>query len=368
VRDDKIAAVETATVTLRANPALVVRGARNTQAESSFVLVRVTTRAGVVGYGEISATPYWSGEDATSATHFVANVLGPALVGRPLVPIAGLVVRMDHALGGNWFTKAGIETACWDALGRTLDMPVTALLGGPLRDQVPVKISLSGDGDVLRGSYEAAVAAGFRAFKVKVGREPRTDAARVALARELAGDDAFLGADANGGWDRSEAREAIRLLAPSRPAFIEQPVAAGDVEGLRALRPLGIPVVADESVDSHADLVRLLRAEAADAVNLYVGKSGGLERALQAARIAAAFGLGVLVGSNGEMGVGAAAQVHLACACPALGAIPCDIIGHHYYEEDVLERPVPIDGVRASLPEGPGLGVEPGEDVRRQFA
>ncbi len=87
-----------------------------------------------------------------------------------------------------------------------------------------MKISLSGDGDDLRAGYETAAGLGFRAFKVKVGRDPDADVARIALARSLAGDDAFLGADANGGWPLAVALETVPRLAESRIAFIEQPV------------------------------------------------------------------------------------------------------------------------------------------------
>ena len=80
-------------------------------------------------------------------------------------------------------------------------------------------------------------------------------------------------------------------------------------------------------------------------------------------------GLDVVIGSNGEMGIGAAAQAHVACACERLGSIPCGITGHHFYEDEPsLEVPLDIDGIRARLPEGPGLGVEPTEAVRRRFS
>jgi L-alanine-DL-glutamate epimerase-like enolase superfamily enzyme len=364
-----IAAVETATVTARAKPALAVRGARTTHDSSSFVLVRVTTADGAVGYGEVSATAAWSGEDAVTATHFVRDLIGPLLVGRPLAPVAAHTALIDRHLGGNPFTKAGVNTALWDALGRTLGLPVATLLGGPFRDEVPVKLSLSGDGDDLRAGYETAVGLGFRAFKVKVGRDPRTDAARVALARELAGDDAFIGVDANGGWTRADAARAVHAMADARIAFVEQPVRAADLDGMRDLRSLGVPVVADEAVYSDADVLRVAAAGAADVVSVYVGKSSGLERAVRSAALASLNGLDVVIGSNGEMGVGAAAQAHVACACERLGEIPCGIIGHHFYEGDsTLAVPLDIDGLRARLPAGPGLGVEPTDEIVRRFS
>ncbi|NUT54766.1 MAG: mandelate racemase [Thermoleophilia bacterium] len=364
-----IAAVETTTVSARAKAGLKVRGARVVHDASTFTLVRVVTDDGAEGFGEVSATAAWSGEDAVTATHFIRDVLAPALLGKPLAPIEAHAVEFDRILRGNWFTKAGVSTALWDALGRSRGVTVAELLGGPHRREVPVKISLSGDGDDLRRGYETAVALGFRSFKVKVGRDPDADAARVALARELAGADALIGADANGGWPLPVALATVPRLAESGIRFIEQPVRADDLEGLRDVRALGVPLVADESVYSPADVLRIGRLGAADVVSVYVGKSSGLAQAVESARLAAELGLDVVIGANGEMGIGAAAQLHVACACGRISEIPHGIVGHHFYEEEpTLAQPLDIDGVVARLPEGPGLGVEPSDEVRRSFA
>jgi L-alanine-DL-glutamate epimerase-like enolase superfamily enzyme len=362
-----VAAVETARVTRALHPDLVVRGPRATHDVSSFVLVRVITEHGAEGYGEVSATPNWNGEDAVTAEHVIRDVLAPALVGRPLAPVAACTVVMDRAIAAHPFAKAGVNTALWDALGRTWGLPVVDLLGGARRDRVAIKISLSGDGDELEAAHAAAASMGFTAFKLKVGREPERDVARFARTRELVGD-AFLGADANGAWSRLQAMRLVPALRDLGAAFAEQPLAADDVDGMATLRGLGLPVVADESIYSLGDLAQAVRAGAADAVSIYVGKSGGLERAVAAASVCAAFGLGVIVGSNGEMAVGAAAQTHVACACEGIGDIPSDINGPHLYPADLLEAPLPLTATEARLPAGPGLGVTPSEDVRRQFS
>ena len=367
VGPDVVEAVHTATVRLPLDERLAVYGARTVHAVSEFVVVRVSLTSGAYGYGEVSATRNWSGEDAVSATHFIRDVLAPALVGQPVSPVAALAARMDLALSGNPFTKAALDTALWDALGRSLGLPVAMLLGGSYRTEVPVKISLSGDGERLRACHEAAVAKGFRAFKVKVGKGLAGDLARVRLARELAGPETFLGADANGGWSRAEASRGLPSLRELGLAMVEQPLAAGDLAGLSGLRGGGLPILVDESVYGPADLVRVLRAEAADGVSLYVGKSGGLRHLVTSAAMAAHFGLDVVIGSNAELGIGSAAMLHAAAACPRLGDTPSDIIGHHFYTEDILAEPLDIDGRRARLPEGPGLGVELREDIRRSL-
>ncbi len=364
----RVAAVHTARIDIPVRRDLVVRGARGAHDRSDFLLVRVVTDDGSEGYGEVSATPIWSGEDGASAEHFVRDVLAPGLVGADLAPVAALDARMDRLLAANPFTKAGVSMALWDAYARGLGVPLAVALGGPFRHRVPIKLSLSGDGDELDTAYAAATAAGFRAFKVKVGLGVDGDLARFAQARELAGAQAFLGADANGGWSRAQAARAVAALADHRPAFIEQPVTAADLDGMRSLRSGATTVVADESVFGMDDLVRLIRAEAADVVSVYVGKSGGPGCAVELGRTAAAFGLGTLLGSNGELGLGAAAQIHVACALADLSTeLPSDIIGAHYYDEDILAVPLPGDGQQVELPAGPGLGVSLRDDVLRTF-
>ena len=121
------------------------------------------------------------------------------------------------------------------------------------------------------------------------------------------------------------------------------------------------------SASSLDDVRAIVRADAADALNVYVGKAGGMERALRQLSIGAAFGLGGIIGSNGEMGLGAAAQIHVACAAPQLGPFPSDIVGHLYYDEDILATSLPIGGGVASLPTGAGLGVEPSPRLRADF-
>ncbi|SDU81828.1 mandelate racemase/muconate lactonizing enzyme family protein [Jiangella alkaliphila] len=362
-----VAAVHTAAVSLAAHPDLVVRGARGAHDRSDFLLVRVVTSDDVEGYGEVSATPLWSGEDGVSARHFIETILAPALVGRPLTPVRGLEALMDTVLAQNPFTKAGVSIALWDAWARTLGVPLAVALGGPYRTEVPIKLSLSGDGEQLERAHAAAVAAGFGAFKVKVGLGVDGDVERFAHARSLVGDKAFLGMDANGGWSRSEAARAIRALAPYEPAFAEQPVRPDDLAGMRSLRDLGLPVVADESVFGTTDLARVIDAGAADVVSLYVGKSGGPGRAVAMAGLADASGLDVLIGSNGELGLGAAAQLHVAAALPRLSAIPSDIIGAHYYAEDILAEPLAGDGTIVRLRPEPGLGVTLRADLLREF-
>lgn len=365
-----ISEINTMKITPDVRPDLVVSGARGTHDLSNFLLVRIVTSDGVEGIGEVSATLTWSGEDSFTAERVIDAALRPALIGAPLVPVAALEDRMDRVLAGNPFTKAGVATALWDAFARGLEVPLAVALGGPLRNDIVVKCSLSGNGERLELGYRRAREAGFRAFKIKVGMDLDTDVDRMRQARELAGPDTFIGLDANGGYDRDSARRVVERMLPYRPAFLEQPVQPDDLEGMAAARSYGLPVIADESVFGMADLQAVIRAGAADVISLYIGKSGGPGRAIQMATVAAAAGLGVIIGSNGELGVGAAAQAHVAAAAAGLRTdIPSDIIGAHYYERDVLaggldhNGGLDLTGERARIGVAPGLGIQLRDDL-----
>lgn len=367
--DATITRITTTKISPKVRADLLVSGARGTHDTSDFLLVRVVTSAGVEGIGEVSATLTWSGEDSHTADRVIDAVLRPALIGQPLVPVAALEARMDRVLAGNPFTKAGLSIALWDAYARTLDVPLAVALGGPRRREIPVKCSLSGNGERLETGYRRARESGFGAFKIKIGMDVETDVERMREARALAGDGTFIGLDANGGYDQASARRAVEGMLPYGPAFLEQPLAPADLAGMRDLRSLGLPVVADESVFGMADLMAVIRAEAADVISLYVGKSGGPGRAVEMGAVAAAAGLRVILGSNGELGVGAAAQLHVAAAVAGLTeAIPSDIIGAHYYDEDIVESGLDATGERARLTDAPGLGIVLREEYREALA
>jgi muconate cycloisomerase len=360
----KITSVETIPVRVPIKPALAIRSGRGgTHDASPFLLVKLHTNAGLVGLGEASCTPRWSGEDQVSAAHFIQTYFGPALIGRDPTRIEETSSAVFPLVAGNAFTKAAVEMALWDLAGKVAGKPVHELLGGKVRDSVKTKWSVSG-----RPPAEAAEIAqrakeqGFRAIKVKVGLGIDDDFARVAAVCEAVGSDVKLGVDANGGWgDPATAIAAVERLRPLGIAFVEQPVWAGDPEEMAEVRrAVGLPIVADESIYSLADARQLARAGACDVFSIYVGKSGGIGPAKVVADFAQGQGIACTIGSNLELGVGSAAMLHLAVAHRGIvpDDYPCDIIGPHYYEDDILREPLDLGGGRAIPPDGPGLGVE----------
>ena len=159
------------------------------------------TDAGLIGLGEASCTPRWSGEDQFTAAHLIATYLEPLLAGQNPLEIEALTQRFRLAFAGNMFTKAAVEMALWDIAGKAAGKPVYELLGGKVREFVTTKWSVSGvEPEKAAEIAKRAIDRGFKAMKVKVGIDPDQDVARVRAVREAIGPDIKLGVDANGGW------------------------------------------------------------------------------------------------------------------------------------------------------------------------
>lgn len=368
----KISRIETIPVRVPIRKEFQITGALGSHLESPFSILKVHTDEGLIGLGEVSATPVWSGEDSFTAAHIISNFLEPALVGEDPRDIERLTIRMKRAVAGHPFTKSGIEIALWDILGKAAGLPVYRLLGGAVRERVPIKMSVSGV-DPARATEIAlfAYSKGLSALKVKVGIEPASDIERVKAVRAALGPHFRIGIDANGGWSTRVAIQTIRTLAAECGIFFaEQPVAPLDISWLVDVRRhVPVPVMADESCYTLQDAMALIRAGAADILSIYVGKGGGIGPARKIASVAEAAGLTCTVGSNLELGVASAAMAHLATACPGIGAeeFPCDILGPIAYENDLLAEPLDVRQGSVKAPEGPGLGISLDEDAVARY-
>ncbi|MEZ5399460.1 MAG: enolase C-terminal domain-like protein [Bryobacteraceae bacterium] len=358
----KITRIETIPVRVPIRAEFQIQGALGSHTVSPFVVLVVHTDEGLTGLGEVSCTPIWSGEDATTAIHLIREYLEPALVGEDPREPERLTIKMRRALAGNPFTKSGIEIALWDILGKSLGAPVYGLLGGAVRETIPIKMSVSGAAPVRAAELgRFAISKGLTALKVKTGIEAAADIERVRAVREAVGPKFRVGVDANGGWSPRVAIQTIRTLAAEcNIYFAEQPVAPLDMQWMVDVRRnVPVPVMADESCYTLQDAMALARAGAADILSIYIGKGGGIGPARKAAAVAEAAGLVCTVGSNLELGIASAAMAHVAAACPAIAPeeFPCDILGPLAYEHDLLAEPFYFRDGAVKPPEGPGLGI-----------
>ena len=277
---------------------------------------------------------------------------------------------MDRAVAANPYAKAAIETALWDLAGKQAGEPLHRLLGGPARP-VPVKYGI---GAVSPREAREGVAAGrelgFAWFKVKGTADVAADRSRFRAVADALGQEDRFGVDANAAWTRGEALGHLDVLGELGAAFLEQPVSRRDTAGLADLRARApMPLIAHESLFTVEDGLRAAADEIADVWALTPGTHGGLLATLELVALAREHRIGCLLGSTFELGIATALMVHLASAVDeiALGAIPSDVVGPLYHEEDIV-RPTPeiVDGT-ITPPEGAGLGVELDVEQLRRF-
>jgi muconate cycloisomerase len=337
----------------------------------NFAFVRIETRGGLVGWGEAACLggPTWSEESAESVQVVLERYVTPWLVGRDASGIEPLRIEMSRRVQGNPFARAAVEMALWDLNGKALDAPVHRLLGGRVRDRVPLSWSLAvGSLEAELDEARQKIALGHRIFKIKTAANPLgVDVERVRRIREAVGDAVALRVDANQGWDRPTALAAVRALEPYRLDFVEQPVPRWDLDGLAEIaRQSRIPIMADESCASEHDAFAIARRGGVAILALKVTKSAGLVGTMAIARIAQAAGFGCYVGCMIETSLGTAAYLAAAVAAAPV-TWGCELFGPLLLEGDVVQRPVQYaDGAILAL-DGPGLGVDVDEAALKEW-
>ena len=333
---------------------------------SEFGIVRLVTRDGVEGLGEISITFPRIGH---SLCHAARTLIAPALIGRCALEAPKILAEIDRLLGGELsapYLRSAFEMALLDLAGRHYKIPLYQMLGGRMRDRAPLAWGIYQKApDEMAADAALARAQGYHAIKLKVGRRLADDLAAVKAVTAAAGPDMPLRLDANGAWRSvAEAAAAIEAFAQAAPiAWIEQPLPRRNLEGLRLLRQrTGVPVMADESLHSLRDAYELARAEAADVFNVYVSEAGGVMAAANIFAFAASLDIPCIIGSQAEMGIATAACAHLAVALPQL-PYAIETFGPLRYQRDIVKTPVPIRDGYLAPPDGPGLGVSLDEDA-----
>ena len=322
---------------------------------ASGLVVEVHTDEGVIGIGEAP------GPTLPTIQTIIERELAQFLIGSDPLRTEWIVRRLEE-YARNWeriaaYAIAGIEMALLDLKGKALGVPVAQLLGGLVRERVPVIGYLFID-DPEANAQKAAdfVAAGHTELKLKVGRDLAQDVDTVAAIRDRVGSGVRIRVDANMNWSVPAAIKWIRALEPFDLQFVEQPVPDFDIEGLAQVRrAVQTPIAADEGCTTVRSAIELIKADACDVFVVYPSEAGGLTRALQIAALAQAAGKWCAIGSWAELGVATTANAHLAAASTAF-AFANDT---HYPLQlnDVLLEPVEIADGQIAISEAPGLGL-----------
>ncbi|MFC5650540.1 mandelate racemase/muconate lactonizing enzyme family protein [Paenibacillus solisilvae] len=325
---------------------------------SQYGIVIVDTDEGIQGVGEISFI--WSG-NGHSMCHEIESIFKPLLVGENPFNLTRCIQILEKAYP--WSRKifaaiAALDMALHDIVGKALNTPVYNLLGGKVRDEVNLSVSIPIDEpEVMAQTALEYKDQGFKAVKVKVGIHLEKEIEAIGRIRKACGDDFIIRVDANMGWKTSkEAIQAIRKMEPYHIHSVEQPLPYDMTEETAYIRErVDVPIMIDESVWSIYDAINTVR-HCADYLNVYTSESGGLYRAMQIFHIAEAARRSCFIGSMPELGVGTAANLHLAVSVPQLGE-PSDVCGYLYHQDDIIMEKFEFKDGKIRPFDQPGLGI-----------
>lgn len=356
-------------------------------ASFDMALVRIETDDGLVGWGEAKAAVGSAGP-CRALVACVNDELGPALVGQDARrvnqaadrmyngPRAGYATtrgRVFPVLGRRGLTVSaisGIDMALWDLLGRSLDVPVVELWGGPCRPDMALYASGGwGDVDGIGGELSGYVAAGFGAVKMRVGVIDGTvdvSVARVAAAREALGDGVQLMVDAHGTFSVAEAKRFAAGIEPLGVRWFEEPVSADDRRGAAVVRAsTSVAIAAGESEFTRFDFRDLIEREAVDVLQPDLAICGGPSEGRRIAALAETYQLELAPHCWGSA-LSFRAGLSLAFASPAATVIEYSL-GANPLLHDFVDEDVTVEGGRVAAPTVAGLGVTPRQEFIDEF-
>ncbi len=315
------------------------------------VLVRVVLADGTVGLGEAAPFPAVSGETQASTRLALAEARA-RLIGQDLRSLRRLAGLLHEICPDEPAARAGCELALSDAFLRQHRMPMWSYFGGQATQLITDLTITAGDTAHAVASAQAALGRGFATLKIKVGAQSAVeDAERViavyrsaALGRTSRGSELSLVLDANGGYSVEQALELLQRLALADVpvALFEQPVSRQDRLGLlEVARQTTVPICADESARSTADVMWLIQTRAVRAVNLKLMKSGLFE-SLAMYELARAGGLSLMMGGMVEGPLAMAAAAQLAAGLGGFSFIDLDtalfVASHPFRSEAVQDQ------------------------------
>ena len=335
------------------------------------IILEIFTDEGLIGVGETDPALMFTGESQQTVMTMLRHHLGPAILGMDPLQIEAIHNRMNAICVGNPFAKAAIDLACHDLMGKALGVPVYQLLGGLVRERIPIMWSLGSEPPEVNAREAAAkVDEGYGTIGLKLGiLPPEQDIARVAAVRSEVGTEVYIRCDANQGWSVGTAINTIKHLEEYNVAMVEQPVPRHDLDGMAEIvRSVNIPIGVDESLSSTQDAMRIIKKRAADFFSIKTTKQGGLLNAKKIAALVQASGGKMFINSMIEMGVSVMSGLNFAASTPGLFEIGHALTSVRRLKDDILKEPVIYDGTEIVVPQDRlGLGVELDENKMSKY-
>ncbi|MEZ2902856.1 muconate/chloromuconate family cycloisomerase [Acinetobacter terrestris] len=346
-----------------------------TMQTQTLVLVKITTEDGYIGWGEattIGGLGYGE-ESPESIKTNIETYFAPLLKSLAGLNIAQTFAAIKRNINGNRFAKCAIQTALLDIQAQRLGLPLSELLGGRLRDSVPVLWVLA-SGNTQKDIVEAQnmiAAKRHNIFKLKIGsRAVEADVEHVLAIKQALGKDVSIRVDVNRAWSELEAIKGIQLLQDGGVDLIEQPCAIDNIDAMQRLtRRFDIAIMADESLMGPGTAYKLAKTNAASVFAVKVAQSGGLLEGRDVATVADLAGIDLYGGTMLEGPVGTIASAHTFSTFTNL-AYGTELFGPLLLTEEILKTPLQYQNFELTVPKAAGLGIELDENkidnLRRQ--
>ena len=327
----RIARAELYELTLPLVEPFVISGGAIEERRSLIVVLH--DDAGHAGYGESPPfhLPFYSEETLAGARDMIERVLLPRVVEHEFTSPEAVDAVLRDGVRGNWFARAGVETAAWDLEAHSRGVGLAALLGerlgiraaGTVDCGVALGIPPDRRADVLTTWVHDAVQRGYRRVKIKVA--PGWDAAAVAAARAgMLGTTLPLTVDANGAYEWPRDEIALRALDDAGLLYIEQPLAPDELVGhARLAHTLRTPVCLDETLRDARAARQVMALDGPKVWNIKVHRVGGLSEVCRIYRLAEEYGAQLWAGTMPESGIGS--QAALAAAALPGFVYPSDL-------------------------------------------
>jgi len=322
------------------------------------IIVMIKTDSNNVGFGEAPPTGVITGDTKGAILAAIENHIKKAIIGMDIENFEEIMIKLNKCIVRNTSAKAAIDMALYDLYGQLYKTPLYKLLGG-YRNKLTTDITISvNDPAEMAKDSLSAIKLGYKTLKIKVGTDSTTDINRLKTIRKIVGPSVNIRIDANQGWKPKEAVLTLRKIeyAGLDIEFVEQPVEAHDIEGLKFVTDnISIPVMADESVFSPMDALKIMQTRAADLINIKLMKTGGIYNALKICSIAEIYGVECMIGCMLEAKISVTAAAHLAAAKSIITKIDLDgpilcsadpIIGGSIFDESII-----------TFSNAPGLGI-----------
>ena len=334
-------------------------------ATSNAVLVKIYSEDGTIGYGEACAwEPEFYGETLESVSSTIEKYIAPKIVGQNLFNINRILAILDANLAKVTCAKEGIDLALHDLVGKTLNVPVTTLLGGCFREEIAIASEIGIDRpEAMAENALDIVKLGIKVIKIKGSNEMGLDVKRIKAVREAVGDEVELRLDPNAAWTTIGTIKVMKEVEGCNLQLLEQPIPGWDLKGMAHIRnSIGIPLMADESIWTPQDVIKIAEYGAADIINIKIAKSCGLALAKKIEAVSESLGLPCIVGTEIEPGFSLIAKLHLA-ASMKIHPLASEFTELSLLKKNILKQEITIKNGCVKVPGGPGFGVELDQSV-----